>query len=76
MIMTDDQMTYLIGGIVIITMILMTRKWFWLILFSLGALASLFTCIASIIHFQILAAVGFFILAVILYLSMGKIASM
>jgi hypothetical protein len=41
---------------------LMTRLWFWLWLFFLGALASAFATLASIIHFQILGAVGFFIL--------------
>jgi hypothetical protein len=34
--------------------------------FGLGALASLFATLASIIHFQIFGAVGFFVLAIIL----------
>lgn len=34
--------------------------------FGLGAIASLFAMIASIIHFQIFGAIGFLILAVIL----------
>lgn len=39
--------------------------------FGLGAIASLFAMIASIIHFHILGAIGFLILTVIL----GNIAS-
>jgi len=34
--------------------------------FGLGSIASLFAMIASIIHFQILGAIGFLLLAVIL----------
>ena len=42
---------------------LMTKRWFWLAAFGLGALASAFSCLASIIHFQIFGAVLFFLLA-------------
>lgn len=44
---------------------LITRKWFWLIAFGIGTIASIFTTLACIIHFQILAALGFFFLACI-----------
>ena len=44
---------------------LMTRRWFWMVAFFFGALASLFSIIASIIHFQILGAVGYFVLMII-----------
>jgi len=54
----------LIFGVILIVF-LTTRKWFWVIAFGFGGLASLFSMIASIIHFQILAALGFFILMVI-----------
>lgn len=43
------------------------QRWFWFCVFALGALASVFAVIASIIHFQILGAVGFCILAMILW---------
>jgi len=58
---------YIICGIVIVGIIfLATRRWFWVLVFGLGAVASCFSMIASIIHFQILWAMGFFILMVIL----------
>jgi len=41
---------------------LATQRWFWALLFFVGALASFFAMAASIIHFQILGAVGFFFL--------------
>lgn len=44
---------------------LMTRKWFWIAAFGIGALASAFATLASIVHFQILGALGFFFLAAI-----------
>jgi len=50
----------------LIALVLITQRWFWLLVFGLSALASCFAMIASIIHFQILAAVGFFILMSIL----------
>jgi hypothetical protein len=41
---------------------LMGQRWFWTLLFFVGALASFFAMVASVIHFQILGAVGFFFL--------------
>ena len=41
---------------------LVTQRWFWALLFFVGALASFFAMAASVIHFQILGAVGFFFL--------------
>ncbi len=41
---------------------LLTQSWFWALLFFVGALASFFAMVASVIHFQILGAVGFFFL--------------
>jgi hypothetical protein len=41
---------------------LATRRWFWFVAFAFGSLASFFAMCASVIHFQILGAVGFFIL--------------
>ena len=55
----------------IIALLLMSQRWFWVLAFGLGALASFFAMVASVIHFQILAAMGFFILMAIL----GGIAS-
>lgn len=52
-----------IASIVLIALLLITQRWFWLVAFSFGALASLFAMVASVIHFHIFAAVGFFVLA-------------
>jgi len=55
-------------AIVIASMVavfLITQRWFWLTLFIVGAIASILAVIASVIHFQILAALGFLALAVI-----------
>lgn len=65
--MDGDTLAMAILGFMVIALIaLATQRWFWLLVFGLSSIAALFTCIASIIHFQILAAVGFFVLACIL----------
>jgi hypothetical protein len=52
---------------------LMTQKWAWVIALFLGATASGFACLASIIHFQILAALGFFLLSGLLWIIFSAI---
>lgn len=37
----------------IITLLLMTQRWFWITAFGVGGLAAAFTTLAAIIHFQI-----------------------
>ena len=59
-------MEIILGIIAIIFIALATQRWFWILVFSLGTIASGFTVLASIIHFQILGAVGFLVLTVIL----------
>lgn len=54
-----DTWTILIG---VAVLVLLTQSWFWMLAFFLGGLAALFAIVASIIHFQILEAVGFFLL--------------
>ena len=49
----------------ILALVLITQRWFWLLVFGFGGLASLFAMIASIFHFQILGAIGFFVLTCI-----------
>ena len=49
----------------LIALLLMTQRWFWLLVFGISGLASGFAMIASIIHFQILGALGFFFLMII-----------
>jgi hypothetical protein len=53
----------------VVGLYLVTRRWVWVLAFGLGALASAFTVLACIVHFQILAAVGFAILTAILHLA-------
>lgn len=55
------EITLIILGLACLYLI--TRKWFWLLDFGIGALASTFAVLASIIHFQIFIALGFFFLA-------------
>lgn len=50
------------GVIAVVLMALMMQRWFWSTAFTLAQITALFAMIASIIHFQILAAVGLFIL--------------
>lgn len=45
---------------------LATQRWAWAVAFGIGAIASWFTVLAMIVHFQILGAVGMFILAYLL----------
>ena len=59
-------MEIIILGIVgLVALFLITQRWFWLLGFGLGGLASCFAMIASVIHFQILGAIGFFVLMII-----------
>jgi hypothetical protein len=51
-----------IGLVGIAALVLMRRRWFWIMLFFFGALASFFAMVAAAIHFQILGAVGFLVL--------------
>ena len=54
---------------------LATQRWFWALLFFVGALASFFAMAASVIHFQILGAVGFFFLMCICWAICASVAS-
>ena len=47
---------------------LFCQRWFWESVLAVSVLASAFACIASIIHFQIFAAIGFLILFLILFI--------
>ena len=60
-----DKIYLIIGGLVALW--LFTRKWLWGICLMVGAIASACAALASIIHFQILAATGYVILAFLLY---------
>lgn len=54
-----------IFALVVGVIFLITQRWFWLIASGLGAIASFFAMCASVIHFQILGAMGFlFLLAI------------
>ena len=64
----------ILAGIFLLGLWLLTQRWFWIITLSLSTLASAFACIASIIYFQILGAVGFFVLAFVLFAITSAIA--
>ncbi len=51
--------------IVIGVILLLAQRWFWILVFGLGGLACIFSMIASVFHFQILMAIGFFVLTII-----------
>jgi hypothetical protein len=62
----DDSIIFIIAGVgLLVGGYLVTRSWFWLIASGIGAIASFFSVIASIIHFQILGALGFTLLTFI-----------
>ncbi len=73
--MSGDQ-----GGTIValalgaVGLLLLTQRWFWLLVFFTAGLASCFAMLASIIHFQILGAVGFFFLMAICWGILGAIA--
>ena len=60
-------------SIALIVLLLMQR-WFWVLAFLFAALLSCFAMLASIIHFQILGALGFFVLMIIFWFIMQVIA--
>lgn len=70
----------ILGGILLLGLLrslglfLLTQRWFWFVACGLSALASAFACIASIIHFQILAALGYFVLAFVLFAMTSAVA--
>ena len=53
---------------------LMTQRWSWVLVFFIAGLAFCFAMLASIIHFQILGAVGFFFLMAVCWGFAGGIA--
>ena len=60
--------TVLIFGLGVLLVVLVTQRWFWLLAFGIGGLAAAFSTLASIFHFQILGALGFFLLTIICWL--------
>lgn len=54
-------------ALITVGILLVTQRWFWMLTFGLGSVAAWFTCLASIFHFQILAAMGFAFLGAVLW---------
>jgi|GEM_PF-2808242 len=53
-----------------IGLILITRVWFWVLAFLLSSIAAFFSMLASIVHLQILGAIGFLLLGILLWNAM------
>ena len=58
----NDTVTIVLIGIGALILWLMTKRWFWLLVFGVGGLAAAFTTLACIVHFQIIGALGAFFL--------------
>lgn len=72
----EEKLSYLpIIAAGLLILFLLTQRWFWMLSFFVGGLASCFSMIASVIHFQILAAVGFFFLMWLLWTIAVVVAS-
>lgn len=69
--MESYQIWMLVAGVILLWLV--CQRWFWLLILGLGALASAFSVLTSIIHFQIFSAIGFFILTCALYFMLQKI---
>ena len=54
---------------------LLCQRWAWVLLLFVSAIAAAFACIASIVHFQILGALGFAALAWVLWFGCSMIAA-
>ncbi|MEK7259144.1 MAG: hypothetical protein AAB211_05030 [Pseudomonadota bacterium] len=68
--MSDSGVLFIVG---VLCLLLITQRWFWVVVFFFGGLASFFAMIASVIYFQILAALGFFVLMSVLWGVLGAI---
>ncbi len=72
-----------IGNIIIVAILivagifflfLLMQRWFWILVFGISGLASAFATLASIFHFEILGAIGYFFLMAILWILTAVIA--
>lgn len=59
----------------LICLVLMLQRWFWLFVFGIGSVVSCFALLGSIIHFQLLGALGYFCLMLICWSIAKGIAS-
>ena len=73
--MDTKQQTIVIVLVGIAALWLMSKRWFWIASFGIAGLSAGFAALASIIHFQILAAVGLAVLSYILLVITGLIAA-
>ena len=62
----------IIGGATIwLVSKIVVKRWFWILVFGIGGLASAFSVLASIFAFQILGALGFTLLTVICWIALS-----
>ena len=62
----EQTLMWVYVAVILIFVVLLFQRWFWVGLFYIGAVASFFICIACVIHFQIVFAVITFFLSAIL----------
>lgn len=55
----NDSGSVILIGLGLVGLFLITRLWLWLIVFSVGGLASAIATLVSIVNFQILGIIGF-----------------
>ena len=76
--MSPSKRTTMEAGLVILALIiclvLMFQRWFWLIALGIGSLASCVAMLVSIIHLQFVSAIGYVIAMVVLWFVAKEIA--
>ena len=72
-----ELVTGIIGLAAVGTLVLLiVQRWFWIVVFFIAGLASAFTVLASIVHFQILGALLFTFVTVICWGAAAWIADL
>ena len=67
---------FAIGSVLLfvaLVVLLLMQRWFWVLALLFATLVSCFAMLASIIHFQILGALVFFVLMIIFWFMMQVI---
>lgn len=54
--------------------LLMFQRWFWIVAFGAGSVASCIALVTSVMHFQVFGALGYFMLMLVCWLFAKTIA--